>query len=88
MEKVRFSTQYDGVCSRKQEHNCCRESEFYDPSVRTSVQEFVTAYMHGESPVEVGFRGIVEDVPQPVAIYPDICSCGFSVGEEELPQSK
>ena len=73
----RWNSQCNGQSYRETERNCGKESEFYDPSARTSVQEFVTAFMNGETPVEVGFRGIVEDIPQPVNIYPDICVCGY-----------
>lgn len=74
----RWNSQCNGKCFRETEHNCCQESEFYDPSARTSVQEFVQAFMQGETPMEVGFRGITEDIPQPVSIYPDICTCGWN----------
>lgn len=84
----RYAMQNDGVNARKRECNCCKESEFYDPSVRTSVQEFVEAFMHGETPVEVGFRGIVDDVPQPVCIYPDVCHCGNLSGKYSIEETK
>lgn len=83
----RWNTQCNGVCHRVTEHNCGKESEFYDPSVRTSVQDFVKAFMQGETPVEVGFRGIVDDIPTPVSIYPDLCQCGNTGGKYSFDEA-
>lgn len=80
--ETRWNIQFDGVCHRKQEHNCLAESEFYVPDERTSIQDFVETFMKtGQSPVEQNFRGICQcdDMPEVVNIYPSVTE-SFNVG--------
>lgn len=78
--KRRWNMQFDDKCHRVVEDNDLIESEYYVGDARTSIEDFVNEFMvNGTTPIERQFVGLVDDVPQPVIIYPSVTD-SFNVG--------
>lgn len=90
--KKRWNMQFDGGNHRVVEANDLIESEYYVGDERTSIEDFVNEFMtNGTTPIERQFFGLVNDVPEPVTIYPSVTD-SFNVGgrysEEEQTAEK